>query len=118
MSARPTFVAMLDADEQACGRAARTGLRFVSAQLLLAGRVAHEVTALRVRGRIVMRRAGESLDELEERANPCGSWRAMPAPVVDQVDRALTLEEWFAAVELHDELRAAVSGQREGGDDE
>ena len=96
------------AEERRYGRGARTGLRVLTFWVLEAGRADGDVIAIEVgtgcTRRCVPRRTGETLDELEERANPRGSWRALPSPIFSTDDRVLSRAEWDAAAALQAEL--------------
>jgi len=90
--------------EASQGRGARAGLVLLHYWLLQMGRPATDVIALEVRRcgerRQVRRRIGESIEELEERANPSRSWRTMPRPVFDELDHTLSADEWEEALRL------------------
>lgn len=99
----------LEAEEAAHGRGARTGLTLLVFWILERGRIASDVIAIdigRGAGRTRFhRRIGEELADLEERANPQGSWRAYPFPVFCREDRPLSIEEWDESVALHHDLK-------------
>jgi len=100
----PTLRQRLDALDREQGRAARSGLVAVRYLLLMSGRSESDVIGLVVmcdgRRREFERCGNETLDELEERANPRGSWRAVPLPICGRETRALTAAEWSEAVQL------------------
>jgi hypothetical protein len=99
-----SFGAQLADIEREEGPSARTGLMMVRFFLLKNGRTETDVIGLTVglgiECREVFRRPRESVDELEERANPGGSWSTYPAPIFCVDTRALTAEEWAEAVHL------------------
>lgn len=105
-----TIAQHLELREQRFGRGARTGLVLVQFFLYGLGRTAADVVGLSIDGRTVARRTDETLDELEERANPQGSWRAVPWPVCTRLDRALGPDEWTAALDLDKDLREFEGG--------
>lgn len=91
------------------GRDARTGLVLMHYWLLEMGRVPSDVIALRVSRcgsrQEVRRRIGESIEELEERANPSRSWRTLPWPIFEELDHILSAEEWEEALRLDAQLQ-------------
>ncbi len=93
----------LDALESEQGAAARTGLLMVRYLVEAHGRLESDVVGLSVGvsvrdQRDVDRRPGESLNELERRANPGGSHRMFPMPNFSDETRALAPGEWVEAV--------------------
>lgn len=105
--------------EASGGRFARTGLVLLNFWLLEMSRPASDVVGIRIRRGdlaplVVRRRAGETLAELEERANPGRSWRAFPWPLFDEADHILTPDEWEEALRLHamlEEISSAAEAQ-------
>lgn len=79
-----SILARLQAAERHLGVDMRIGLAIVETLIACESRDASDVVAIEVghgeRLRID-RRPGESLADLEQRANPRGCWRSSPAPI-------------------------------------
>lgn len=75
--------ARLRALERAVGMGERVGLATVETLIAAWSRTDDEVTGITTEPghHLTVRLPGESLDDLERRANPTGCWRAFPQPV-------------------------------------
>lgn len=85
-----TLKAHLRALERAVGMGERVGLATVETLIAAWSRTEAEVIGITTKpGRhFVARLPGESLDDLERRANPTGCWRAFPQPVFGARDES------------------------------